>query len=323
MSSQFTVCTYNIGTGLSEYKESLTHSKSPILKDGTDKQIASYNRTQEEAAKILNGQAEVFCLQEVGSTDRPLIKSFVQRGFTVIRCEGMEVFDSAVVLDTRRFKDITNHSFEAQITKSYKKDVAVATATDIKTGQQVAFVSAHVPGFPYNGGSFTNVPLPINQEITSAGDILCRAIVDKLSQVASGTIHIIGADMNCSPEKWNPRFEIFKQKNLKLIRTNAFTNLIYSDIQSDEKQRELDFIFTSSSSIWQRIKSIFFSIVEIHSSVKLLNPLGWDVDRNASDHLPVFATVDLQRTDSKIYQLWSWVRDGFKSCIGGTRREVL
>lgn len=305
MNSQFTVCTYNIGSSVNDY---FLHCKyhNPSLNftsEEEDKQFrAKYDATQVKTAQLLENQADVYCLQEVGNTNRPMYTSLLNKGFQFVRYDN-DRFDTAIALNPKRFIDITNHSIDVQITKYFKKDVAIATAIDIQSGQRVAFVSAHVPGFNF---------MKIEQEEVADGDLYCRAITQKLSQIGPSTIQIIGADMNANPEKWNPRFQTFSQRGLKVLRTNDSTNVNPKD--SQDQKREIDFIFATSLSFWQKIKSIFCKSVQSNATIKAFNPLGWDIDNNASDHLPVFVDVKPTVNNSKIYQLLSSICSIFSCC---------
>lgn len=313
--NSFSVCTYNIGSRADDYLFLCTHL-DPSLKINSQKEetdfLDKYQTVQEQAAKLLTGKAEVYCLQEVKNEERPLIKSLIERKFEIIHIEG-EVFDTAIALDKNRFKEITNHSIDVSDNLYCGKDVAIASATDILTGQRITFVSAHAPGFDFE---------KVNEKVATDGDSYCHEIVQKLSEIGNSTIKVIGADMNAHPENWNPRFNIFADQGFTVHRQNSATNVNPND--SVEKTREIDFIFTKASpSIWQKIKSIFVSTFQFSATLKTENPLGWDANKNASDHLPVFIEISSRNNISKIRQLWHDACGLFSSCFGTKRPQTV
>lgn len=297
--NNFSVCTYNVGSRIDDYFQLCRHLDPSLSFKNSEEEEAfrsKYDVTQNRTAELLTNKAEVYCLQEVVSEERPLIQSLKEKAFEIIHLEGLPFFDTAIALDKDRFKDITNHSFDVQITKRFKKDVAIATATDVLTGQRITFVSAHAPGF-----DFTK---EVSDKDAAEGDFYCRAILNKLSEIGNSTLHVIGADMNANPEKWDPRFRVFYNQGFQLNRKNSATNVNPKD--SKEKEREIDFIFTkTSSSNWQKIKSIFFSIIQFETAIKNENSIGWNIDDNASDHLPIFIGISAKISVSKICRLWN------------------
>lgn len=103
---------------------------------------------------------------------------------------------------------------------------------------------------------------------------------------------------------WNPRFELFSNQGFQVYRKNSATNVNPKD--SIEQEREIDFIFTkATTSIWQKIKSIFSSTVQFITTIKTENSIGWNVNDNASDHLPVFINISHKVNISQIYRLWN------------------
>jgi len=313
---QFSVCSYNMGSRVDDYFQLCRHLKPSfsLKAEEEDAFRSKYRTTQNRTAELLTNQAEAYCLQEVGEEgeERPVINSLKNRGFEIVHLEGLLAFDTAIALDTSRFKHISNQSIDVQITERFKKDVAIATATDIQTGQRITFVSAHAPGF-----DFTK---EVNDKDAADGDFYCRAIAKKLSEIGNNTIHVIGADMNANPEKWNPRFKIFSRQGFQLHRTNSHTNVNPKD--PTQKEREIDFIFTRTiSSIWQKIKSIFVSTIQYSATIKTVNSIGWNVDDNASDHLPIFINISSKINVSKILQLWNISCRLLSSCFRKRRTQ--
>lgn len=305
--SNFSICTYNVGSRVDDYFQLCKHLDSSLSfksKEEDDAFRSKYAVVQNRTTELLTNKAEVYCLQEVGDEERPLIKSFKARNFEIIHLEGLPFFDTAIALDKNRFQDITNHSIDVQVNEEFKKDVAIATATDILSGQRITFVSAHAPGF-----DFTK---KVNENDAAEGDFYCQAIVKKLSEIGNSTIQVLGADMNANPEKWNPRFQIFSNQGFQLDRKNSATNVNPKDLTDQE--REIDFIFTKTiSSIWQKTKSIFVSTVQYKTAIKVEDSIGWNANDNASDHLPVFIEVSPKINISKIGQLWNKICRFFSS----------
>lgn len=306
---QFSLCTYNIGSSVNDYYQLRKHLEPSIKITGEAEEDAfrsQYAEVQKSTASLLTNKARAYCLQEVVDEERPLIRSLKEKNFEIVHSTQQPGFDTAIALDKERFKDITNHSIEVQITQGFNKDAAIATATDVLSREKITFVSAHVPGF-----DFTK---EVTVEEASYGDIYCQAIAQKLAEIGSDTIQIIGADMNANPEKWNPRFQIFSKKGFKLHRTNSPTNVNSRD--SRDQMREIDFLFTkTTTSIWQRIKSLFVSMRQVTISLKDENSIGWNVEDNASDHLPVFLNVSPQIKISKVSQLWNATYQLLSSCF--------
>lgn len=314
--NNLSVCSYNVGSRVDDYFQLCKHvNPHPIVftcKEDEDTFRSNYEAAQNRTTELLTNKAQVYCLQEVVDEERTLIKSLKEKNFEIIHLGGLPYFDTAIAIDKNRFKDINNHSIDIEITPLFKKDVAIATATDILTGQRVTFVSAHVPGF-----DFTK---KVNDKDAAGGDFYCQAIVKKLSEIGQNTIQIIGADMNANPEKWNPRFQLFTNQGFQINRKNSATNVNPND--SVEQEREIDFIFTkTATSIWQKIRSIFASTRQFKATIKTEDSIGWNPKDNASDHLPVFIKVSSKVKISKIHQLWNAAYRLLSSCFRGKQLQ--
>lgn len=266
--SNFTVCTYNMGSNEGDYSNLRRHldpsfNQHPRL-IATDE--AEYNAAQNKTTDSLMGQADVYCLQEVIDENRPLIKSLKGANFQIINKPNVRGnFDCAIAVNTARFENITNLS-----TTINRQDVTIARATDITTKKEVLFVSAHIPGCMLENDT------PVDADDASTGDNDCEQIMQHVAHIAGGcAVQIIGADMNANPEKWEPRFQKFTSRGFEVLRSNAPTNV--NPNSRTYKERELDFIFVSPKA---------------QATVTNAKPLSWNVD-NASDHLPVFVTVNL------------------------------
>jgi len=217
---------------------------------------------------------------------------------------------SVIMLATHpyRFTNIVNHSIDVEFS-GRKRDVAIASATDRLSGQRFTFVSAHVWGF-----NFTE---EVTVNTAAQGDDTCDKVTLHLdSEIPRGTFEVIGADMNANPEKWNPRFEILTRKGLKTHRTGETTNVNPLDVS--DKEREIDFIFTRSNnrepSVWERIKSIFFSTIHWTPSIARVDTFKWDPTEHCSDHLPVFVQFTALVRFSVIRKIWNGVC-GLFSCL--------
>jgi hypothetical protein len=257
---------------------------------------SKYAEVEKRTNKLLISKAHVYCLQEVGNENRNLIQSLKDKGFEIVYFRKPEGFDTAIVLDKSRFKDISNLSFQVQITANYSQDVAIAKATDSISGQTVIFTSAHVPGFSFESPEAT---------LVAEGDLYCRQIIERLCELDNHAIQVIGTDMNANPEVSNLRFDVFSQRRFQLHRSNSPTNV--NVWEKAHRERELDFIFTKTAalSFLEKIKSIFMSTFQFNFSVKIEESIGFDVNKNCSDHLPIILSLSTELRISKIQQLWN------------------
>lgn len=299
MSTGFTVCTYNLGAAVSDYFNLCAYLKPELMStlepEESQRIEGNYRMAQEKTAEKLQGLADVYCLQEIGErlrpaqlSERPLLRVLASQGFSVIFYQrppaSLRDHDTAIALNPTRFTDITNHSIDAQIGECFTKDVAIATAVDAQSGQRIAFVSAHAPGF-----SFSKERL--EKEDVADGDRYCSIIAMTLSAVGVCAIQVIGADMNANPEKWGPRFQIFSERGFQVLRTHEKTN-VYPQ-ERERQERELDFVMTKISiPPWHKISSLFHKTMKTTAQIQTVQPLGWDAEANASDHVPVFARIE-------------------------------
>lgn len=303
--SSFTVCTYNVGRDIKDYGRLLRHQEVQEEIDSKAKgekyTDANYTAVQRSAATHLANNAAVLCLQEVFNEDRPFIQTLKDRGFQMIHFARSDLppgaCGSALAIDTHRFRDIKNCSKEIELQDSnsrrtFKKDVAIATAVDRVTGQQVTFASAHAPGFDVNSR---------NDSIFKEGDDYCKEIADTLE----GTVQVVGADMNSNRTEMRSteRFDVFTRKGFKVQSSGKSTNVNPDD--EIHTQREIDFTFTKlpHASLGTKIKSIFCSTLMMSAeNVKLEDGIGFDAAKNPSDHLPVFTKISITNR-SKISQM--------------------
>ncbi len=301
----FDICSYNMGTNQQDYAQKCTYY---------DSQNKNYDMVQQETSSALVGKAAVYCLQEVRNTQRPLIKALQAQGFEIFRAPNSNPnfqFSAAILLDSKIFKDFDNQSFDEMVcleeingfARAYKKDGAIVSATHIASGQRITFVSAHVPGFDFDK--------PVTELEGKKGDLYCHLIADKLAEIANKsmqkTFHVIGADMNANPEKWQPRFDIFSREGFAIHRTNAPTNVNPAD--QTNREREIDFVFTNEFyviptiyAIWEKFKSFFIETSYYEFLIKENSVLGLAAENNASDHGALFVAANFT-TKPNIYQL--------------------
>lgn len=277
--TSFKVCTYNMGADFNDYCLLCQYVGPAFQIQSEEEQKAlkeKYQTAQEHVAARLRDQAEVFCLQEVVEQDRPLIKTLKERNFQIFKSNGK--FPDCVIALNTDFENVENHS--TILEGGY---VAIVTATHKPTGERLTFVSAHAPGFNLEGS--------IEKLDAAGGDKYCQQIAEILNKIGSSTFQIIGADMNAYPEKWLPRFKVFSEKGFQVLRTGSSTNVMPKS--STTRERELDFILVKTAPRW--LMSLFGKNIEKSAHIISDQPLEWKVDRNASDHLPVFAKISFQK----------------------------
>lgn len=291
------VCSYNLGQTPEHDFGHLVRYVNPIF-DVKTIELADYEKIQEITARILTEDenlADAYCLQEVLNKDRPFIQSLKQKGFKLIRYKESNdgLFDSAVALNKKRFKDIENLSIQG-----FRRDLGIALATDIQTNERIAFFSFHPRGFDYQQS-------PLN---TTLGDKECEDAAKKLSEIENYHLQIVGIDMNSSPEKSDTRFKSFFSRGFSLFRTHLPTNV--NPLDNVDQEREIDYILAKDNT--SKMQDIASSIAE-RIRIKPFNGLGgmdstnkfdqrsswnpwnwnsqWNPSKNASDHLPIFAEV--------------------------------
>lgn len=310
MSSSFGVCTYNLGTNVNDYF-ALCQYLDPSLEENTktqeerDRFSDKYAATEKITSEKLENAANIFCLQEVGDFNkRPLIQKLKERKFHIVHFEreGKNTsFDTALALDSSRFKDVINHSIGIQISTCFVAEAAIASALDTQSHQRVVFVSLHVPGF-----NLSKETLDENEkDVIAEGDLYCREVVKKLSEITGSSVLVVGADMNANPEKWAARFTVFSDKGFQVLRTGAYTNV--NPTEPNYAEREIDFIFVRENrSLFQKLAAVFCRSVQSVAKIVSFqeNPLGWDAAINASDHLPVLANISISIVESLIYRIW-------------------
>jgi hypothetical protein len=164
--------------------------------------------------------------------------------------------------------------------------VAIAAATDSISGKRIAFISAHVPGFDFSAKNLT---------IEAAdGDLFCKEIVKAVRSMKDCQLHILGSDMNCNPEIWKGRFEIFLEQGFQLWRTHAPTNVNSRD--ENVREREIDFLLVwkePASKLANLISYLSLSENTVKATKQYPDLLGWDPEKNPSDHQPIFFELSL------------------------------
>lgn len=110
-----TVCAYNVG-GVTDYFQLCKHlnPSEPSLNFKSREEEAAfrlrYNEVENQTTQMLIGEAQVYCLQEVGEEERPLIRALKERNFEIIHLEGVPAFDTAIALDKTQFRDIAQRT---------------------------------------------------------------------------------------------------------------------------------------------------------------------------------------------------------------------
>lgn len=294
----YNVQTINMGAGLSDYLETVKYDH--IITQG--KTIEDLPRESEEngtdaltklesvvAKVILKEPTDVYLLQEVGNADRHLISELIEKGFSIhhfVHPKSKPWYNQAIVLDKKRFKNITNLSTNLQL-KNSKEEVAFVKATDSTTLLRIGFVSLRIPGF--------NLSAPENNDLEDMQSY-CSQVSNLISTEMDDCDGIImGGDFNVYPEYPEARnlyptpqnrdaitttieedkdretfvqFRLFKEMGFNLHRSHNFTNV--NMIRKEEHQREFDYFMSRS-----------FKVNEIKT---LLN---FTPKENFSDHRPV------------------------------------
>lgn len=288
--SPLSVCSFNMGSSASDYMQ-LCQKKQLNLQFKSREEEAVFLKKYADVQKVsseilIQKNCDVYCLQEAGEETRALIELLKKKNYRIIHIEN-EIFDAAIAINQERFSDIVNLSHQITLTKIFKKDVAMASATDKKTGTEVIIVSGHVPGFTFADPQ---------EEVIAEGDNYCKAISERLAQLAEPALYIIGADMNGSPENAGDRFQVFVEAGFHVCRTDSPTNLNMKD--ADQPERELDFILVKEkSSMFSRVAA-FFQMKKKASfkvDVEPKSVLSWDPEQNSSDHLPICATISKEK----------------------------
>lgn len=258
----FRICTLNIGSNSGDYELLCARSGLQIEKSKLE---STYNTVQSVMASRIADKADVFCLQEVYDENRPLIQALKEKKFVIIHAGTKRFSSAAIALNPEKFEDITSCCIKGF-------DVAFAFATEKVTKQRIAFASAHVLPLTLEG--------TVDKGEAKDGDDYCQRIVDELLEL-NCTMHIVGADVNANPEKWLPRFEKFTSNQFEVIRKGSATS--YNPRSAHYKEREIDFIFVRT------VKNQ----TNMNYGVKFddVQSITWDPQTNASDHLPVFASV--------------------------------
>ena len=178
-------------------------------------------------------------------------------------------FDTAIAVNSQRFEKIDKTddcSFKIEITTIKSADVAYIKLTEKITGNKIAVLSLHVPGY-----GLTDLNEKRRSILIKRGDEYCQKVAEKLDEIVAERVKVfIGADMNTNPELLPTRFQMFTDKGLQLIRSNEPT--CWNPIDTDYQKREIDFIFENS-------------VGNVSSKVRSL--LTFAKEKNSSDHLAI------------------------------------
>lgn len=251
--NDYTICQFNMGsTSMRDYeavqKKALNpenpliqHEKAAEGKKGKEARQAIQEAETKFQSQIYpeqveapfseellaNADAEVFCLQEVVSEERPLIRSLNAANYTIVKLDSKgKNIDTALALSNERFKDIKNHSFT---TANGERDVAMATAIDKVTGQRVLFVSHHAKGFDLQNP---------NEDDVALADIDAEEIGIKIEELGCD-ITIVGADMNApSDTTMSKQFKNLKNAGMEVHGTGVHTQIFTGQLSKTETNEE-------------------------------------------------------------------------------------
>ena len=300
VASDFKVCTYNLGSGMGDYhqlfgakenKEGVKdfwNDSSLNRKTGEDKESDEFMKDLEETRKKLQlevadsifntSSADVFCFQEVMQDNTFLLDNLGKKGFEIIRPlkkDGSPSLhsDTAIAINTKKFKDIKNQSFTEFSSNS---DVAMATAIDKATGNKVTFLSGHIGGFNLE---VSYEEMKIRAE---SSDNAIKEIIKKINKICQDSdMVVIGADFNASKEIYQDRFDPLEDDGYQIHSTGKATNLTTSpQFAKDLRERPLDH-FAVKSTLENRV-----TILETPKDITL-DPIS-----SPSDHLPIFMKVE-------------------------------
>lgn len=342
------ICTYNMGAGVAEYEaliagkrcENIPEDKvngstffGELAKVQEDRKAneEAYAIVQETTAeRLITSAYDVFCLQEVGVKNRPLLRQLETRNYTIINVSSAKTrgpasgaaepfFDTAIALSNTRYDIIENLS--RNITFSFAgrngdtedtKDVAIVLAYDKLQQKNVAFVSAHIPGFSFDTQSKT-----ILEAQQKAGDALGREIIRAMSTISNCDLKFIGADMNGNLTISPNRFNILQRGGFTTCSTGKTTNLDPMSQLPANLKKEIDFIFVSLPSVFRIInwvKSFFITTFKHHIETLPSADITFDPSINASDHIPVITTHRVVPVPSKLARLCNCIARIFRRC---------
>lgn len=335
-------CSYNMGTNQDDYHRSLIYNHLSFSKGEEPFSLSEEefgaawqatlsdleNRYQEVEKAAADGllqdevRAHVYCFQEVGNLNRPLIQKFRERGFLFFHVNAQNYLDSVVAVDPERFQVLGGDLVMRD--EQNGADIGLVKLKDRLTGYTLVAASLHVPGFSFRGlelerGSGKSPEGP------QVGDRHCKWVADQLNQPGlSHQMAFIGADMNAiysegpCPGEWNPRYEKFTDRSFTPLLPQNPTNVNpwYNEPEGTHL-RPIDAGFIrysedSAGSFWERIASrvynFFFDLFSAPEAVirEDLDPLnGFNPETNASDHKPLFFEVSFGITPSSISQIFS------------------
>lgn len=288
--SVFNVCTYNLlgdpGETFQVYKDLTDLDNSTDVSTFKSNLIAAED---ERTDKIVNKKATVYCLHSVGSVKRSVIQKLIAAKYKIYNFAKPDgKYDNAIVLDPIRFKKIANHSMNVKLSDKNEKDVAIVSAVDRETNQNVVFVSASFPG---------------DEGDIVLGDEYCKEVLKKISQIGKGVFQIVGVDLNGSPNA----LKLFKNQNLKACRDPIVLEKQGSEnLLTNRNQPIISTIFT-------KIKSIFFSTIEKNGARYCVTDFkDWNQSIN---FLPIFAEIGTKMKSSKIADLCNSIMSLFKKLL--------
>ncbi|NGX48566.1 MAG: hypothetical protein K940chlam5_00154 [Candidatus Anoxychlamydiales bacterium] len=304
MSSEFKVCSYNLGkSNGSDYRKLLKYNDSPLAEDKTDAFNDKYKKIEEKVAQFLSLKADVFFLQEIGDENRALIAELKFQNFSIIHFNWKKdsSFCNAIALSNYIFIEIVNHSMAKEFGKDNFSDIAIATAKDSWTGQKILFVSAL-------GLEDLSKKEPISDELSSR-DLYWTVITAQTSPYSDCAIKLISADMRVPFEVAKKLFTPFQKEGFEILKTNLATTLNSLDVdgKKDEiipfetPETETAFIFAKTKpSYLTAASSLVFKTEQNSATIldKKRKPVTFDPETNASNHIAIFAKVTTKKVDS-------------------------
>lgn len=274
------VCSYNMGSTSEDYQLLREYADPSFRLDRDDAagkaaHEAKFLSVQTTASQSLVGRAEVFCLQEMNGKNRPLIESLERLKFQVVHANLKRPY-CAIVLSTE-FGNIENRSGIIDGVK----DFALVVATHLPSNKRIAFASIHVPG--------CSLEKAVTEGTAEEGDRHCESVLAEISKIKDVSLYFIGADINVDEEKWAHRFQLFQQGGFTTLRTHRITNVFPNSEHFREK--EIDYMFFREIHKFGFLPSFCKREPEVTLDADQDCPVTFNPETNASDHIPIFATI--------------------------------
>lgn len=296
---------YNMGSGSADFALKYDVEESEDL----EKRYQEAANARNIGMLAIADQLDVIFLQEVLNVtpNNELISKLIEKGFTLYGTDQIRNRDCMVAIKTDKFR-CENQSFYNQLGG---EEFAIVKVTHIRSNISLKLASAHLPGFSFNNPT---------DEAAEIGDNHAKTLVNKLND---STITIVGVDMNSQKSVYPGRHAIFEEK--------GYTTHISSTYTAEKKgekrgYRHLDYFMVRtpefvrnppSESLFQKIKNLFLSRFKVGEFI-IIKPnasqskWNWiDSMKNSSDHQPIMGKLTIEKQNSKIYEVWSSIRNFF------------